>query len=69
MTLEDFFKPMKLTDEPKDGDYKAIQSYIDEAKIFSDTIYQSIYIIDYYKFSKRIFMRRFISAIIIFYLS
>jgi DNA-binding CsgD family transcriptional regulator len=49
MKVEDFFKPMKLTDEPGDRDYKAIQSYIVEAKTFSHTIYQSVYIIDYYK--------------------
>ncbi len=49
MTLEDFFRPMILTDEPEERDYKAIQPYIDEAKIFSHTIYQSVYIIDYYK--------------------
>lgn len=49
MTLEDFFRPMILTDEPEERDYKAIQPYIEEAKIFSHTIYQSVYIIDYYK--------------------
>jgi DNA-binding CsgD family transcriptional regulator len=49
MTLEDFFKPIKLADVPNDRDYKAIQPYIEEAKIFSHTIYQSVYIIDYYK--------------------
>ena len=49
MTVGDFFKPMKLKDEPGDRDYKAIQPYIDQAKIFSHTIYQSVYIIDYYR--------------------
>jgi DNA-binding CsgD family transcriptional regulator len=49
MTVEDFFKPMKLNDEPGDRDYKSIQPYITQAKIFSHTIYQSVYIIDYYR--------------------
>lgn len=49
MSLEDFFKPMRLTDVPNAEDYLAVQPYIDCAKIFSHFTYQSIYIVDYYK--------------------
>ncbi len=49
MSLEDFFKPMKLTDEPRKEDYTIVQPYIDAVKIFSHATYQSVYIVDYYK--------------------
>jgi hypothetical protein len=49
MSLERFFKPMKLTDDPAEEDYVAIQSYIEAVKIFSRVTYQSLYVVDYYK--------------------
>lgn len=49
MSLEDFFKPMKLTDKLEDMDYRALQPYIESVKIFSHFTYQSLYIVDYYK--------------------
>lgn len=49
MSLQSFFKPMKLTDDPGEQDYLAIQPYIDAAKILSHVTYQSVYVVDYYK--------------------
>lgn len=40
---------MKLTDDPGEQDYLAIQPYIDAAKILSHVTYQSVYVVDYYK--------------------
>ncbi|MDR0793940.1 MAG: helix-turn-helix transcriptional regulator [Chitinophagaceae bacterium] len=45
----DFFKPINLKDYPAEKNYEEIKGYINAAKIFSQSTYQSIYIIDYYK--------------------
>ena len=49
ITVNDFFKPIHLTDSISEKDYKKIQSLIQFAKSFSQVAYQSIYLIDYYK--------------------
>ena len=47
--ISDFFKPINLTANPSEKEYATIQPYITAANIFSQSTYQSIYIIDYYK--------------------
>ncbi|MDE1193020.1 MAG: helix-turn-helix transcriptional regulator [Arachidicoccus sp.] len=49
MALDDFFKPMKLTNKPNAEEYFAVQPYIDAVRVISHATYQSVYIIDYYK--------------------
>lgn len=47
--IDDFFKPLTLTDVPGEEDYKIIDTYINAARKFSQTTYQSLYIVDYYR--------------------
>ena len=49
ITVNDFFKPIHVTDNISEKDYKKVQSLIQFAKSFSQVTYQSIYLIDYYK--------------------
>lgn len=46
--VSDFFKPVNLYAPPTEKEYEAIRPYINAAKIFAQSTYQSIYIIDYY---------------------
>lgn len=48
-TIDDFFKPMKLNDDPRGKYNEKIESLIGFVKGFSHVTYQSIYLIDYYK--------------------
>ena len=48
MHVNDFFKPLSLSNVPGEEDYKTLAHYISAAKIFSQALYQSVYIIDYY---------------------
>lgn len=47
--IDEFFKPVILSDLPSEEEYKIIENYINAAKIFSQSTYQSLYIVDYYK--------------------
>lgn len=49
ITVSDFFKPLHLKNQPLEKDYMQVQPYIEFAKSLSQIIYQSIYLIDYYK--------------------
>lgn len=48
-TIDDFFKPVKLTKVYGKKDYKTLVPVIEFAKSISHLTYQSIYLIDYYK--------------------
>jgi DNA-binding CsgD family transcriptional regulator len=48
-SINDFFKPVPLNDEPSEKDYKEIIPYIKAVELTSQLTYQSVYIIDYYK--------------------
>lgn len=47
--INDFFSPIKLDNRPTESDYASAKHYVNAIKIFSQTTYQSVYIIDYYK--------------------
>ena len=49
ITVNDFFKPINLTDNISEKDYNKTRPLINFAKSFSQVAYQSIYLIDYYK--------------------
>ena len=44
--IDDFFKPVILSVMPNEEEYKIIETYVNAAKIFSQTTYQSLYIVD-----------------------
>ena len=47
--IEDFFNEKNRVESITEADYLRIKPYIETAKAFAQTTYQSIYIIDYYK--------------------
>ncbi len=49
ISVNDFFRPLELKDNPLVEDYSKIQPFIQAARAFSQLTHQSVYIIDYYK--------------------
>ena len=47
--IEDFFIDMNRVEGITDADYQQAQPYVEAAKAFAQTTYQSIYIIDYFR--------------------
>ncbi len=47
--LDNFFKPLKISESPDKMDYRIAEYYLQVVEAFSRTTHQFVYIIDYYK--------------------
>jgi DNA-binding CsgD family transcriptional regulator len=49
ISVQDFFRPLELHNEPSPEEYKEIEAFKKLARAYTHLTYQSVYIIDYYK--------------------